>query len=560
MMKPATFSISRIATKWLAICGGIVLLSGSMTTTSWGADETEFSTGSNEVLIKEINRLIRRSWDDNLIKPSEVASDAEWLRRVYLDVVGHIPPMDVAEQFIKSKDPAKRSKVIDQLVDDPDYVRNWTTIWTNHSIGRGFRTRGDRDEVSRLGMDKFYREVFARNRPWNEVVKDIVTAEGHFEENGAVNFILAQMEMPDEGVQLTADFTRLFLGIQVQCTQCHDHPFNDWKQDQFWSYNSIFRQTGKDIQRKYDEDSGRMVVDFVEVTWRNINEQEVFYERRNGEVRPAYPVFNSRKISPETHIDRRKEFGELLAQDEDKMVAAAMINRMWGHFFGYGFTKPVDDMGPHNPPSHPEVLELLTNSFVESGYDVKQLVRWIANTEAYNLTSQFGKDNEIDNPAAGEIPLFSHMYVKAMEVEQLYDSLIIATNAHKTGSRNFDASERQRQRWLGQFITLFGDDENDSSTSFNGSIPQALMMMNGELVTQATSLDQGSFLMETISSPGTDVDKIKDIYLATLSRYPNGRELSSISKLFRASGPNKAYAYQDVLWALLNSNEFIVNH
>lgn len=559
-MKPATFSISRIATKWLAICGGIVLLSGSMTTTSWGADETEFSTGSNEVLIKEINRLIRRSWDDNLIKPSEVASDAEWLRRVYLDVVGHIPPMDVAEQFIKSKDPAKRSKVIDQLVDDPDYVRNWTTIWTNHSIGRGFRTRGDRDEVSRLGMDKFYREVFARNRPWNEVVKDIVTAEGHFEENGAVNFILAQMEMPDEGVQLTADFTRLFLGIQVQCTQCHDHPFNDWKQDQFWSYNSIFRQTGKDIQRKYDEDSGRMVVDFVEVTWRNINEQEVFYERRNGEVRPAYPVFNSRKISPETHIDRRKEFGELLAQDEDKMVAAAMVNRMWGHFFGYGFTKPVDDMGPHNPPSHPEVLELLTNSFVESGYDVKQLVRWITNTEAYNLTSKFGKDNEIDNPAAGEIPLFSHMYVKAMEVEQLYDSLIIATNAHKTGSRNFDASERQRQRWLGQFITLFGDDENDSSTSFNGSIPQALMMMNGELVTQATSLDQGSFLMETLSSPGTDVDKIKDIYLATLSRYPNGRELSSISKLFRASGPNKAYAFQDVLWALLNSNEFIVNH
>ena len=546
MMKPATHLISQIQTRMLVLCGGLAILSAMAGVSAHAADEAEFSTGSNEVLIKEVNQLIRRSWDDNLIKPSEVADDTEWLRRVYLDVVGHIPPMEAVKEFVASKDPAKRSKIVDQLLDDPDYVRNWTTVWTNHSIGRGFRNRGDRDEVSRLGMDKFYREAFARNRPWNDVVKDIVTAEGNFEENGAVNFILAQMEMPDEGV-LTADFTRLFLGIQVQCTQCHDHPFNDWKQDQFWSYNSIFRQTAKDIQRKYDEDSGRMVVDFVEVTWRNVDQEEVFFERRNGEVRPAYPVFNSHKIDPAKHVDRRKEFGDLLQKDDDKMVAAAMVNRMWGHFFGYGFTKPVDDMGPHNPPSHPEVMELLTNSFVESGYDVKQLIRWIANTEAYNLTSKFGKENDIDNPAAGEIPLFSHMYVKAMEVEQLYDSLIIATNAHKSGSRNFDAAEQQRQRWLGEFITLFGDDENDSSTSFNGSIPQALMMMNGPLVTQATSLDRGSFLAEIASSPGSDVDKVKDIYLATLSRYPNGRELSNIAKLFRSS-PNKALAYQDVLW------------
>jgi len=353
-MKPATHLISQIQTRMLVLCGGLAILSAMAGVSAHAADEAEFSTGSNEVLIKEVNQLIRRSWDDNLIKPSEVADDTEWLRRVYLDVVGHIPPMEAVKEFVASKDPAKRSKIVDQLLDDPDYVRNWTTVWTNHSIGRGFRNRGDRDEVSRLGMDEFYREAFARNRPWNDVVKDIVTAEGNFEENGAVNFILAQMEMPDEGVQLTADFTRLFLGIQVQCTQCHDHPFNDWKQDQFWSYNSIFRQTAKDIQRKYDEDSGRMVVDFVEVTWRNVDQEEVFFERRNGEVRPAYPVFNSHKIDPAKHVDRRKEFGDLLQKDDDKMVAAAMVNRMWGHFFGYGFTKPVDDMGPHNPPSHPK--------------------------------------------------------------------------------------------------------------------------------------------------------------------------------------------------------------
>lgn len=539
---------------------GLTVLSLFTLSPSVQAQDTEFSTGSNEVLITEINRQIRQSWEDNLIKPSAVADDSEWLRRVYLDIVGHIPPLEKTREFLASKDPAKRSKLIDELLDDPDYVRNFTTIWTNHSIGRGFRNRGARDEVSRLGMDKFYREVFARNRPWNQVVHDIVTAEGNFEENGAVNFILAQMEMPDEGVQLTADFTRLFLGIQVQCTQCHDHPFNEWKQDQFWQYNSFFRQTAKATQRKYDENSGRMVVDFVEVTWKNLDQQEVFFERRNGEVRPAYPVFNSHKIGIEDYVDRRKEFGKLLLADEDKMVARAMVNRTWGHFFGYGFTKPVDDIGPHNPASHPELMELLTDEFIKSGYDVKQLIRWVANCEAYNLTSSFGKDNEIDNPAAGEIPLFSHMYVKAMEVEQLYDSLIIATNAHKAGARNFEASESQRQQWLGDFISLFGDDANDSSTSFNGSIPQALMMMNGPLVTEACSLERGSFLSDVLSSPGRDTEKVTSIYLATLSRRPTSREVASLSNLFRSSGPNKALAYQDLLWALLNSNEFIVNH
>ncbi len=524
------------------------------------ADEPQFSTGSNEVLIQQINELIRQGWADNEVKPSPIASDEEWARRAYLDIIGHIPPVDELKAFLADKDPAKRSKLIERLLDDPSYIRNWTTIWTNTSIGRGFRQRGDRDEVSRLGMDKFYRDAFAKNRPWNEVVYDIVTADGNFEENGAVNFILAQLEMPDEAVQLTAKFTRVFLGLQVQCTQCHDHPFNEWKQDQFWQFNSFFRQTGKSIQRKYDEDSGRMVVDYVEVVWNNINQEEVFFERRNGLVRPAYPMLMNVKIDPAVHVDRRGELGKLLKDDADKLVARAMVNRMWGHFFGYGFTKPVDDMGPHNPPSHPELLELLTEEFVKSRYDVKQLMRWIANSEAYNLTSQTGKGNEIDNPSAGEVPLFSHMYVKAMEAEQLYDSLIIATNAHKSGRQSFDQSEQNRSRWMQQFIIAFGTDEGDEATTFNGSIPQALMMMNGELTTRAVNADRGSFLNGVVMGPGADKDKVTTLYLASLGRYPTAKELASTSALFRSAGANKLLAYQDLFWALLNSNEFIVNH
>jgi hypothetical protein len=548
--------IMRPVTRHSWICCLVALLGVVFTPQVFGQAS---ASGSNEVLINEINELVRQGWEDNGIKPSPPATEHEWVRRVYLDLVGHIPPVDELRDFLKDTDPAKRSKLIARLLDHPNYIRNWTTVWTNASIGRE-----DDPLVSRLGMSKFYREVFAKNRPWNEVVYDILTAEGHFEQNGAVNFILAQLpEQNDDGVQLTGNFSRLFLGTQVQCTECHDHPFNKWKQNQFWEMNTFFRQVRRIDHERYDANTGRMVEDYSEVVWRNIppGQEVVFYERRDGLVRPAFPIYNDQEIPQDGDINRREELGKLLLADEDRAVARAAVNRMWGHFFGYGFTKPVDDMGPHNPPSHPELLERLTEEFVKSGYDMKQLMTWIANTEAYALTSQFGRSNEIDNPAAGELPLFSHMYMKSLQAEQLFDSLIIATNAHKAGRGNFEQAENRRQAWMRRFVSAFGTSEDDEVTTYNGSIPQALMMMNGELVTDACSFDRGSFLHTVVTGSGSDASKVKAIYLATLSREPTSREMNMVEKSFRAAGPNGIVAaYQDLMWVLLNSNEFIVNH
>ncbi|MFM7831937.1 MAG: DUF1549 domain-containing protein, partial [Planctomycetaceae bacterium] len=198
------------------------------------------ATGAEVPLGEFIDQQIRQGWSDNEIQASPVAGDEEWVRRVYLDLVGRIPTLTEAREFLADKNPRKRSILVDALLENEDYVRNFTTIWTNNSIGRGAPQR-----VSRTGMEKFYREAFAKNRPWNEIVVDILTASGHYEENGAVNYILAQMQMPDDAVQLTAMTTRLFLGLQVQCTQCHNHPFNKWQQDQFWEFNSFFRQVDK---------------------------------------------------------------------------------------------------------------------------------------------------------------------------------------------------------------------------------------------------------------------------------------------------------------------------
>ncbi|MBT6157114.1 MAG: DUF1549 domain-containing protein [Planctomycetaceae bacterium] len=518
-----------------------------------------FTTGSSDVLIGYVDEQIRQGWTDNEIQPSGVATDEEWIRRLYLDVVGHVPPVDVVEKFLADKDSAKRTKLIDQLLDDPSYVRNWTTIWSNLAVGRGNARRGIRVFYSRKGLEKFFRESFAKNRPWNEVVFDLVSGDGHFERNGAVNYLLAQLQMPDEAVQATAKTTRLFMGIQVQCTQCHNHPFNDWKQDQFWSFNSFFRQMRKDVTRKYDKQRGRMVDDYLTLVRQDFS-GPVYYEERSGVMRVAYPKYFTKKVDPGAEVDRRSELAKLMTAGDQPWIAKAMVNRMWGHFFGYGFTKPVDDMGPHNPASHPELLDRLAGEFVKSGYDVKQLIRWIANSEAYNLTSRYGKKNEIDNPSAGEVPLFSHLYVKQMQAEQLFDSLIVATEAHKSGRLNWDQAEQKRQQWMRQFVVAFNTDENDESTTFNGTIPQALMMMNGDLIQDAVSIEKGSFLRRVLEENGPDSKKIRRLYFSALSRAPTRKEIGAATKMIRARQADKIEAYQDLYWALLNSNEFIFIH
>ena len=511
-------------------------------------------TGSAREIVDYTNTQMRQGWTDNEVKPSAVAGDAEWVRRVHLDLVGAIPPLETVEAFLKDRDPAKRTKLIDDLLDNPGYVRNWTTIWSNLLIGRQTPRR-----VSRTGMRKFLREAFAKNRPWDKIVFDLVSAEGHFERNGAVNYLLAQMTMRDEGVQATAKTTRLFMGIQVQCTQCHNHPFNDWKQNQFWEFNNFFRQARRVDHRRYDPKSGRMVDDYSELVFTDFNEK-VFFEQRAGTLQMVEPRFFETRVDAKPSTDLRKELAKLMVAGDNSLISRAMVNRMWGHFFGYGFTKPLDDMGPHNPSTHPELLDRLSREFVKAGYDIKQLARWICNSEPYHLTSQVGSGNVVDNPGAGEAPLFSHMYLKGMEAEQLYDSLIVATGAHKAGGSGWEESEQQRRTWLRQFVIAFGTDENDEATTFNGTIPQALMMMNGELVDKATSAERGSFLNKILSGAGTDVSRVRRLFLSTLTREPSRRELAAAQQLLMENRNSPITAYQDLYWALLNSNEFISNH
>jgi len=539
------------------VVAGLLVVAAFAATTAFSAaadDSTKGSTGDDSSSWPAfIDQMIEDAWKKAGVKPAKPASDEEFLRRAYLDLLGRIPNVQEGRAFLQTREKGKREKLVTYLLDHPDFAKNFSTQWTVLLIGRGNQGR----MVDRASLTNWLRKQFATDRPWNDVVHELVAATGSNKENGAVNFVLAHLEF--EAVPLTSRTTRLFLGQQIQCTQCHDHPSNEWKQLDFWGINAFFKGMKAEEVRKPDA-TGLEVIDHTDLR-DEPTEEFAKFDRRNGLVGVAFPRFlDGRKISQGTDVIRRAELGKLISDPDNEMLGKAFVNRMWAHFLGRGFVNPVDDFGSHNPASHPELLAKLGEEFKKSGYDVKKLCRWIMASHAYQLSSISTKTKTkgTDN---GE-GLFTQMQLKPMTPEQLFDSLLTATMAHRAGSS--DEGNRRRTAWLQQFIFTFGNDEAEESTSFQGTIPQALMMMNGDLMQTAISCKPGSFLGEVMDqarrqgrSPETYM--VDSLYLAALSRRPSAKEFTR-ARHYLETNPDGLQVLQDLFWALLNSNEFVLNH
>jgi hypothetical protein len=540
----------------------LLLLAGP----AWAQSATSGTTNDN--VVSFINQQLRQSWSDNEVTPSPAATDGEWVRRVYLDLLGRVPSLKETRAFLADKDETKRAKLVDRLLESEDYelefANYWSTIWTNLLIGRNGGNDDDRP-VSREGLEKFVRDAFLRRMPFDKFVSELIAANGNNTPgeknfNGATNFLLDNLQ--EDQVPATNKVSQIFLGLRVGCTQCHNHPFNEWKQDQFWSMNAFFKQAkplrtfeGREIVSARLEDE-----DFAGQD-NNPEEAAIFYELRNGLLKVAYPRFvDGTDINPAGYVsdvNRRDELAKLVVASPYMREAA--VNRLWGHFFGYGFTKPVDDMGPHNPPSHPELLTYLGGEFAQYGFDMRKAMRWMVLSDAYALSSKITAGNKSDDPAKGTIPLFTRFYTRQMSAEQLYASLMIVTQVDQTAS-TIEEQNRIRNQWLQQFTVSFGNDENTEATTFNGTIPQALMMMNGQEIQQATSVKPGSFLHTLSSSGGSPAERINAMFLSALSRSPSNSETQIANQLVAARGGDTMAALQDVFWAILNSNEFIIVH
>lgn len=504
---------------------------------------------SEQELAKKIDQFLAARWETEHIKAATLADDAEYLRRVYLDLVGRIPSLAEARAFLDDRTPDKRERLVRRLLEEGAHVRHFVNVWRDLLVPESNNGNG---QGQLDGFNDWLRKQFVQNVGYHRMVAELLTVPFGSErmrsrrmtrnepsETAAATpraFYLAKDGKPEN---LAASTARLFLGVRIECAQCHDHPFATWTRQHFWGYAAFFAG----LQRDGTDNSGGI--------------REVF-DRRELKI-PGSLVSVEARFLDETeprwkyNVGARTTLAEWLTAAENPFFARATVNRLWAHFFGLGLVEPVDDFRPDNPPSHPELLAELAHQFAAHRFDLRYLIRSLTASRAYQLTSAAP-------PSASPSPhLFAHMSVKGLTPEQLFDSLVVATGYKPPASvRPMNpAPPDARTGFLARFAG------GQPRTETQRSIQQALMLMNGSFIAAATRPKDGALLTSIVNNPSLEVEqKVETLFLATLSRKPTSAEARRLVPYVSEGGPRKdaKFALADVFWALLNSAEFSLNH
>tara|TARA_B100000519_G_scaffold87328_1_gene75783 strand:- start:1078 stop:3129 length:2052 start_codon:yes stop_codon:yes gene_type:complete len=517
----------------------------------------------NSIIIASINAQIESAWQDLDLEPSKYCQDEEWCRRTYLRLIGRVPTVDELESFLSYDDSARYESLVDLLLNDDRYTeefsRHWSTVWTNALVGR----RGGSEEslTNRAGLLKFMRDSFARGISFDQVAFELISATGNDDPtsdqyNGAANYILCLIG--DDTTLITSRTSEVFLGQKLQCAQCHSHPGSKVAQNQFWEMDAFFAQTT--TAQLNDGSTSLANVDYVGKS-KSLENAESYFEQPTGEIRVAYPAFLGQKANINSgelaEFDRREWLAKLVRYSP--LLAKSVVNRLWSHFFGFGFTQPIDDLGPHNPVSHPELFELLARQTMASEYDLRLTMKWIVLSDAFRRSSTFSPTNDFDSPEQGSSPLFSRYYTRQLQPEEVYQSLQVLAGIQRDPNA-FRTQELAQRAWLGRFVQNMDTDEGNESNLFDGDIRQSLAMMNGELMQKVTDLDNNTTLGKIIRSEMENQAKLEHLFLAALSRKPTQQESTVVLDLVSDPSVDAVQVFQDIWWALLNSNEFILDH
>jgi hypothetical protein len=499
------------------------------------------TTPDRTALVDRIDALLEKQWQAEGVEPAPPASDSEFLRRAYLDLIGVIPRVSDVRAFLADERPDKRELLIEQLLDSPRYATHMATTWRNRLIPFG----ADPPPASQtLGLQNWLRDQFAINRRYNGIVGDLlVTTAG--DALGPALFFQTYDLAPEKLAKSSAE---LFLGMRLHCAQCHDHPYADWTQEDFWGLAAFFAQVRRperappgSIYRLIDTKMGEAKLPATETV-----------------VPPKY--LGGPRADQSDGGTRRQQLAIWMVSRDNPYMARSAVNWAWAHLFGRGIVDPVGDAGIHNPPSHPQLLDELAQEFTRSGFDIKELWRTLARTRAYGLSSQL---SETELPAP---ELFAYMQTKAFTPEQLYDSVTRAAPPanQAAGAYNqpaaLDVTGGAMDPRRVEFVRRMRSPAI-SPTEFSAGILQALTVMNGSVMADVTGSTSG--LLGALDAPFmSDEDQIDALYLATLSRMPRAGELqASVTYLTDpTAGSDRHAALSDVLWALLNSSEFTFNH
>jgi len=503
-------------------------------------------------LADRIDDLIAKKWSENDIVSASPSDDSEYLRRVWLDIAGKIPTAADSQDFLDEKSNNKRQRVVEELLNGPNYVVNSANFWRAVLIPEAetnFNTR-----FMLPAFEGWLRQRLDENKAYDELVSEILTlplsGTNVLRNRNNFNPIAFYQSKEIKPENLAAATSRMFLGIRIECAQCHDHPFDTWKQNDFWGYAAFFAA----MQREPQRGSNGFLSSLKEL----FNRRTLTVPGTDEVVKATFLTGESPKIP--TGTSARMMLADWMTSKENPYFARTAANRVWGHFFGIGIVDPVDDFSELNPPSHPELLDLLATELIEHDFDMKFLVRAITASRTYQLTSSVRSEDDDTSPR-----LFSRMAIKGMTAEQFYNSIAQAVGTHET----FDEAQQGRFRATstrGRFMDQFSD-SNSGPTERQTSVLQALSMMNGRLVTDATGLESSRTLAGILDYPGFDNRRrIEALFLATLNRKPRPEELERFAAYVESESVDKeadeksGKAISDVFWTLLNSSEFSLNH
>ncbi len=500
-------------------------------------------------LAARIDHHIEASWRTEQVTPAPPAGDAEFLRRVHLDICGKIPLAAEVRDFLEDRSPDKRARIVEQLLTRPSAIIHATNLWRAAMIPEAASEVQLRQALP--GFEAWLRSRIAENRNFAEIVEEMLTLPLGRE---SVNIFAAPTEptpalfyAAKEGrpERLAAATSRLFLGVRIDCAQCHDHPFDPWKQPQFWQHAAFFT----DVPLMGDGDGA-----VTKPTPGNSSAPPTIrIPDTDRTVTASFLDGTVPRWSAETSA--REHLARWIVSDKNPYFAKAAVNRIWSYHFGIGLVEPMDDFGPNNPASHPELLEDLARAFVEHEYDFRFLIKAITASRAYQLSSRH------TDPSQDRRNLFARMPVRGMTAEQIFDSLAQATGYRQPFNPeepiNFNDDQTRQE-----FITNFGN-QAESPPDRTTTIQQALSLMNGGFIGEATNLTDSRTLAAIIDAPFlNESEKIDALCLTTLNRYPSDAErqrfLAHVSSAQAAGDRNQAYA--DLFWALLNSSEFLLNH
>jgi hypothetical protein len=471
------------------------------------------------------------------ILPSELCTDEEFLRRVTIDITGTLPTEGEYVAFMADTDPGKRAALIDRLLDRKEFAEIWAMKWSQLLMVKSS------NQVSYKAMflySNWLTDKIASEVPLDEMVRELLSASGGTFNQPATNFY----QIERDTLKTAENVAQVFMGFRTQCAQCHNHPFDRWTMDDYYSFAAFFCQIG----RKTGEDYRETVV-------FNTGSGAVSNPLGNRQMAPKFLGGEQPDV---TGKDRRAVLADWLTSSDNPYFATNVANRVWAHFFGLGIVEPVDDIRVSNPPSNPELFEELGRRLVEYKFDFKQLVRDICNSEAYQRSFIRNESNQHDERN------FAHAGVRRIPAEQMLDCLNQVTETQEKfrglplGSRAVQIADGTTTNY---FLTSFGraprETVCDCEATTDPSLSQALHMLNGDAV--HGKVQQGAVVKKLLDAGQTPAQVVETLYVRCLARKPTAEEVEQLTTV-ASQAANPQLGLEDVMWAILNSREFLFNH